>query len=46
MYLTTDGTLYNRDQVVNTNVTSASQIEYDETDGFYLNYVTSSNSNC
>ncbi|AZZ47814.1 hypothetical protein [Rathayibacter rathayi] len=46
MYLTSDGTLYNDTQLVNKNVTSASQIEYDSTNGFYMDYVTSSNSSC
>ncbi|PPF11973.1 hypothetical protein [Rathayibacter rathayi] len=46
MYLTSDGTLYNDTQLVDKNVTSASQIEYDSTNGFYMDYVTSSNSSC
>ncbi|MBF4461354.1 MULTISPECIES: hypothetical protein [unclassified Rathayibacter] len=46
MFLTSDGKLYNGGQLVDSNVTSASQIAYDSTNGFYMDYVTSSNSSC
>ncbi|MHC2185687.1 hypothetical protein ACVLV4_001329 [Rathayibacter agropyri] len=46
MFLTSDGKLYNGSELISTNVTSASQIAYDSTDGLRMDYMTSSNQSC